>query len=73
VGADDGAAGNLTSVDVGSTSCAGPTDEDGRLSGLLAVVNHFPGMPERSAPTANGAPDDYDRKIQTADISSPSS
>lgn len=46
----------------------GIRDEDGRLSGLLAVVNHFPGMPERSASTATGAPDEYDRNIQTADL-----
>ncbi|MGL5827593.1 MAG: DUF6791 domain-containing protein [Nocardioides sp.] len=46
----------------------GIRDEGGHLSGLLAVVNHFPGMPERAASTATGAPDEYDRNIQTADL-----
>jgi hypothetical protein len=46
----------------------GIRDEDDRLSGLLAVVNHFPDGPECAATGAAGAPDDYDRNIQTADL-----
>jgi hypothetical protein len=46
----------------------GIRDEGGRLSGLLAVVNHFPGMPDSAISTATGMPDEYDRNIQTADL-----
>jgi molybdopterin/thiamine biosynthesis adenylyltransferase len=42
--------------------------ESGRLSGLLAVVNHFPGMSDGAISTATGKPDEYDRNIQTADL-----
>jgi hypothetical protein len=46
----------------------GIQDEGGRLSGLLAVVNHFPGRPESATTTAASVPDEYDRSIQTADL-----
>ncbi len=46
----------------------GIRDEGGQLSGLLAVVNHFPGMPKSAISTTPGAPDEYDRNIQTADL-----
>ncbi|WP_332642220.1 ThiF family adenylyltransferase [Aeromicrobium sp.] len=47
----------------------GIRDEGGHLSGLLAVVNHFPGVPSSPATSATGgARDDYDRNIQTADL-----
>jgi hypothetical protein len=46
----------------------GIRDEGGRLSGLLAVVNHFPGMSDSAISTATGRPDEYDRNIQTADL-----
>jgi len=46
----------------------GIQDEGGRLSGLLAVVNHFPGTSERAMTAASSAPGEYDRNIQTADL-----
>lgn len=46
----------------------GIRDECGRLSGLLAVVNHFPDEPEHSVPTATGAANEYDRNIQVSDL-----
>lgn len=46
----------------------GIRDEDGRLSGLLAVVNHFPEASAGAAMAASAAPDEYDRNIQTADL-----
>lgn len=46
----------------------GIRDEGGRLSGLVAVVNHFPGRPSSVTSAASGAPDEYDRNIQTADL-----
>ena len=46
----------------------GIRDEGGRLSGLVAVVNHFPGMPEHGLTAEGTAPDEYDRNIQTADL-----
>jgi hypothetical protein len=46
----------------------GIRDEGGYLSGLLAVVNHFPDQPEvTSASTAGGA-NEYDRNIQVSDL-----
>lgn len=46
----------------------GIRDEGGRLSGLLAVVNHFPGMPEAKVTTVAGVPNEYDRNIQVSDL-----
>jgi hypothetical protein len=46
----------------------GIRDERGRLSGLLAVVNHFPNMPEGPISTSTGGANEYDRNIQTADL-----
>ncbi|MHB1166799.1 MAG: ThiF family adenylyltransferase [Candidatus Nanopelagicales bacterium] len=54
----------IPSIDVGM----GVQDEDGRLSGLLAVVNHFPGQPEVATPSPVGGVDEYDRNIQVADL-----
>ncbi|GAA3559925.1 ThiF family adenylyltransferase [Kribbella ginsengisoli] len=48
----------------------GIRDEGGCLSGLLAVVNHFPEAPEGTVAGAAAAPDEYDRNIQTADLNS---
>ena len=46
----------------------GIRDEGGRLSGLLAVVNHFPTMPKARISTASGGVNEYDRNIQVADL-----
>ncbi len=46
----------------------GIRDEDGRLSGLLAVINHFPNQPEAAGPTTTGTANDYDRNIQVSDL-----
>jgi hypothetical protein len=46
----------------------GIRDEIGRLSGLLAVTNHWPGGSDVSGSTSNGAPNEYDRNIQVADL-----
>lgn len=46
----------------------GIRDEGGRLSGLLAVVNHFPGESASTTATAAGDAGEYDRNIQTADL-----
>lgn len=46
----------------------GIRDEGGRLSGLLAVVNHFPDEPEPSLAAATGAANEYDRNIQVSDL-----
>lgn len=45
----------------------GIRDEGGRLSGLLAVVNHFGQRAPATAPVVGGA-NEYDRNIQTADL-----
>jgi hypothetical protein len=45
----------------------GIRDEDGRLSGLLAVVNHFAGD-AASTTSSVGKANEYDRNIQTADL-----
>jgi len=46
----------------------GIRDEGGHLSGLLAVVNHFPHMPEVTTSAATGGVNEYDRNIQVADL-----
>lgn len=46
----------------------GIRDEGGRLSGLLAAVNHFPERPAMPSPIATGVANEYDRNIQTADL-----
>jgi len=46
----------------------GIRDEGGHLSGLLAVVNHFPDMPEGTISAAGGGVNEYDRNIQVADL-----
>ena len=46
----------------------GIRDEDGHLSGLLAVVNHFPDKPEQAVAAATGLANDYDRNIQVSDL-----
>lgn len=46
----------------------GIRDEGGRLSGLLAVVNHYPGEPETLASVSTGGANEYDRNIQVADL-----
>jgi len=45
----------------------GVRDEDGKLSGLLAVVNRFDQGATDVAPVVGGA-NEYDRNIQTADL-----
>lgn len=45
----------------------GLRDENGRLSGLIAVVNRFDQGPVDEAAVAGGA-NEYDRNIQTADL-----
>ncbi len=45
----------------------GLRDENGKLSGLLAVVNHFDRGPVDGTAVAGGA-NEYDRNIQTADL-----
>jgi hypothetical protein len=45
----------------------GLRDEGGRLSGLLAVVNHFPGLPEITNGVGGDA-NEYDRNIQVSDL-----
>ncbi|MEV6843586.1 ThiF family adenylyltransferase [Actinoplanes sp. NPDC051411] len=55
-------------VDVGM----GIDEIDGRLSGLLRMTTHFPDrdgqVPQNPVPAQRGAPDEYDRNIQTADL-----
>lgn len=46
----------------------GIQDEGGRLSGLLTVVNHFPGLPASNAAASSGGINEYDRNIQVADL-----
>lgn len=46
----------------------GVQDEDGHLSGLLAAVNHFPGILTTPSTAGLGGADEYDRNIQTADL-----
>ena len=46
----------------------GIRDEGGRLSGLLAVVNHFPGEPAPISTPAVGGANEYDRNIQVSDL-----
>lgn len=46
----------------------GIRDEGGRLSGLLAVVNHFPGIPGSVMSASTGGANEYDRNIQVADL-----
>jgi ThiF family len=46
----------------------GLRDEVGHLSGLLAVINHFPDMPVVTAPAAAGVANEYDRNIQVSDL-----
>lgn len=55
-------------VDVGM----GVEEIDGHLSGLLRMTTHFPEQDPQTArtqvPAQRGAPDEYDRNIQTADL-----
>ena len=46
----------------------GIRDEGGRLSGLLAVVNHFPDQPALPRTLATGGVNEYDRNIQVSDL-----
>lgn len=46
----------------------GIQDEGGRLSGLLTIVNHFPGLPISPAASSAGGVNEYDRNIQVADL-----
>ena len=46
----------------------GIRDEGGYLSGLLAVVNHFPDQPEPTITTTSGGVNEYDRNIQVSDL-----
>lgn len=46
----------------------GIRDEGGCLSGLLAVVNHFPGVSGSVASASMGGANEYDRNIQVADL-----
>lgn len=55
---------NIPVIEVGM----GIRDEGGHLSGLLAVVNHFPGRSQAVTSASAGAPNEYDRNIQTADL-----
>ena len=55
---------NIPVIEVGM----GIRDEGGHLSGLLAVVNHFPDRPHTVTPAPAGGPNEYDRNIQTADL-----
>ncbi|MDP1877502.1 MAG: ThiF family adenylyltransferase [Actinomycetota bacterium] len=56
---------DIPTIEVGM----GIRDEGGRLSGLLAAVNHFPpDMSEAAISTSTGGVDEYDRNIQTADL-----
>ncbi len=48
----------------------GIRDEDGHLSGLLAVVNHYPEAAEQTTSASPGGPNEYDRNIQVADLNS---
>jgi hypothetical protein len=56
--------GGIPAIEVGM----GIQDEDGRLSGLLAVVNHFPGASQGETTTGVDSRGEYDRNIQTADL-----
>lgn len=48
----------------------GIRDESGRLSGLLAVVNHGPNSAETIGSASAGGVNEYDRNIQVADLNS---
>lgn len=55
---------HIPTIEVGM----GVQDEDGRLSGLLAVVNHYPGMRALGGTGAAHGANEYDRNIQVADL-----
>jgi hypothetical protein len=57
---------NIPTIEVGM----GIRDESGRLSGLVAVVNHLPDRPEPPLSASAGAANEYDRNIQVADLNS---
>jgi hypothetical protein len=57
---------NIPSIEVGM----GIRDENGRLSGLVTVVNHFPDRPEPLVSATSGGANEYDRNIQVADLNS---
>lgn len=55
---------SIPAIEVGM----GIRDEDGHLSGLLAVVNHFPDQAGDPSPTVGVGKDEYDRNIQVSDL-----
>lgn len=55
---------SIPAIEVGM----GIQDEGGRLSGLLAVVSHFPDAAHTPTAVAGGRGDEYDRNIQVADL-----
>jgi len=57
---------HIPTIEVGM----GIRDEGGHLSGLLAVVNHFPEESEQVVSAASGGANEYDRNIQVADLNS---
>jgi len=57
---------NIPTIEVGM----GIRDENGRLSGLVATVNHRPDRPEPPVSASAGAANEYDRNIQVADLNS---
>ncbi|MEK6344257.1 MAG: hypothetical protein V4737_10520, partial [Curtobacterium sp.] len=57
---------NIPTIEVGM----GIRDESGRLSGLVATVNHLPDRPEPPVSASAGAANEYDRNIQVADLNS---
>ncbi len=55
---------SIPAIEVGM----GIRDEGGRLSGLLAVTNHFPDQPPVANTSAAAGHDEYDRNIQVSDL-----
>lgn len=55
---------SIPAIEVGM----GIQDEEGRLAGLITVVNHFPGSATPATSSPSGAVNEYDRNIQVADL-----
>jgi hypothetical protein len=55
---------SIPAIEVGM----GIRDETGRLSGLVAVVNHLPDRPEPQVSASSVGANEYDRNIQVADL-----